>query len=355
MGYIRDRRSFWSLCLMTAILGTALGLASSAQAQDLSALAGLGSSLTNGVSFTPQIQVGYQRLGLSFNLPASTDIGLSMWPSTLDLQLRKADLWVGSLGAVVDFPSRVSFSLTCQANAKKNAEVYEKEDFGEGGGQGVTWTASRLQWWTIDGRLMYRFRPDFSVVAGLRREQLSFNLSDPTTDEGAPENRDESGSFFGLPYELHQRYSSSLTSKLWIPYMGLDIIGSQYKASLIASPLVSVDLDVPAALLYRFAVFFPFGSPVQLITAQQMQYRVLKPAVFVEGNFNYDISVSEAFTLGLWCNASWLHLRGKGEYNYQYWGQSPPSPPSTDSQEQQNTATYTRYMLGAGLSAVLSF
>lgn len=356
MSYRGVRCNSSTRCSVLAAVLVILSMGSTAQAQDLSGLAGLGSSLTNGVTVTPQVQVGYQKLGLNFNLPALRDPGPLAWPSTLDLELRKADLWLVALEADVDFPSGLTFGLKAQTNFRKNASAYERQEYVEGGTQGVNWTASNLQWWTIDGRLMYRFSPDFSVAAGLRRENLSFNLTNPTTDQGFPLNLDDSGNIgFGLTYERRWRYSSNLVSKLWIPYVGLDIIGNQYKASLIASPFASAEVQVPAEY-FTDTAFFLSGFPLaQLITNEELKYRVMKPAVFVEGNFSYDINVSAGFKLGLWLNASWLRLRGQGNWNYSYTGQVPPLASSSFSESQQNTAVFTRYLLGGGVSAELYF
>lgn len=343
----------WSVLATLLVI---LAMVSTAQAQGLPGLAGLGSSLTNGVTVTPQVQVGYQKLGLNFNLPALRDPGPLAWPSTLDLELRKADLWLVALEADVDFPSGLTFALKGQTNFRKNASAYERQEYVEGGTQGVSWTASNLQWWTIDGRLMYRFSPDFSVVAGLRREKVSFNLTNPITDQGFPLNLDDSGNIgFGTTYERHWRYSSNLVSKLWIPYVGLDIIGTQYKASLIASPFASAEVQVPAEYFTDTAFFLSGALLAQLITGEELKYRVMKPAAFIEGNFTYDINVSQGFKLGLWCSASWLRLRGQGDWNYRFTGQVPPLAPDSFSQAQQNTAVFTRYLLGGGLSAVVYF
>jgi hypothetical protein len=355
MWYTRVRLSSSTLLPVLVAVLVVLAVVSTTEAQDVAAFAETGTSLANSVRITPQIQVGCQRLGLSFNLPALLDSWPLDWPSTLDLELRKADVWCGSLEAVADLSSGLSFGLKGQTNARKNASVYERQDYAEGGTQGVNWTAEQLQWWTIDGRLAYGLKPGLSAVAGLRREQLSFKMTDPTTDQGEPENVDHTGIYFGVPYESHQRYSSSLVSKLWIPYLGLDFMGNGYKASLIASPFASVEVLVPAELAFYLAFHFSPTRSVILRTDEALQYRVLKPAAFLEGNFTYDINVSQAVRLGLWCNASWIRLSGKGDWHYQYSGQSPPSSPSSDSQTQEHTATFTRSLLGGGLSAMVSF
>ena len=88
--------------------------------QGLPFLPGTGSINWGWARITPEVQIGYQKLGLNFNMPAP--IG-----STLDLQLRDANLWTGSLAAVVDSPFAWSFVLRAQANAKRNVTVFESQ------------------------------------------------------------------------------------------------------------------------------------------------------------------------------------------------------------------------------------
>jgi hypothetical protein len=345
----RPRLVLCTLLVVIAVTGTA-------RAQDWSALAGLGPSFASGITITPQVEAGYQRLGLSFNLPATRPF--SSWPSTLDLALRKADLWCGSLDAIVDFPSGLSFGLKGQTNAPSRAYVYEGQEYTGGGAQGVHWTADKMQWWTIDGRVMYRFRPGVSAVAGLRREQLSFDLTDPINDQGETLNLDDSGYIWpGFPalgtYKRHWRYASNVSMRAWVPYLGVDFVGTGFKASLIASPCASVDVKVPAEFLMDL-IINSFGT-AQIITDEELEYRVTKPAVFLEANLSHEINVSQALNLSVWGTASWLRLRGKGTWNYHYTGQVPPDPPGSESLSDTNTATFTRYLLGGGLSAVVSF
>ena len=202
---------------------------------------------------------------------------------------------------------------------------------------------------------MYRVRPSLSIVAGLRREQRSFCLSDPTTYDGMHLNPVDTGTLPPFPYERHWRYSGTFDSNLWIPFLGLDIIGNGYKASLIASPFASVDIRIPAAFFTDVALF-SVGVPfTQLITFEQMQYRVSKPARLSEAHFTHDINVSTLLNLKVWGNVSWLGHRQKGVWNYHYTKQNVPNPPQSESQTDRNTAVFTRYLFGGGLSAEVLF
>jgi hypothetical protein len=340
--------------------------ANESPAQGLLAIPGAQSLDLTGVRIIPKIQIGYQKLGLNFNLPASTLIPpAAPFPSSLDLKFQDADLWVGTVALAIDCPSRLSAEIKGQANAKRRINVFEREEWVFGGQQGVTWTGSQLEWWAIEGRVMYRLRADCSLVAGLRRDHLAVNLGDPRDASGNPLNFGDSGVLFrGVTFARNQSYYSDLISKLWIPYVGLELVGPGYRALLIGSPFASAEIKVPAAVLFDLALrvqlspFFP-PATTEFLSSDSLLYRVNKPALFLEGSFQYDLNLSPSMTLGLWCSGSWMSLRGQGNWNHDSWAQvianGVPLPPNFDSQSQDNTATYTRYFLGWGLSGVWSF
>jgi hypothetical protein len=332
----------WCLSLCIALLANNIS-----QAQSVPAFPINESLSLFGIKIIPEAQIGYQKQSFNFNMPASLSIGYS---TTLDLKFRDANVWVGALSATAEFPSGLAFTIAGQANAKRNILVYEQEEFVLGATEGVTWTGSQLEWWTIDGRAMYPLNADYSMVIGLRRDHLTVNLDDPRDGYGNPLNFNQSGIIGGLPYSMIQYCSSDLISKIWIPYFGVQIAGPGYRASLTGSPFASAEIKVPVALLYDLNL-----TVARLITGESLLYRVNKPALFLEGNFQYDLKFSPAFNIGLWCNASWLGLRGQGKWSYDYRGEVPPNPPNYYSENQTNTTTYTRCMVGGGLSAVWSF
>lgn len=348
-------------CLRSVVVAVAIILSAvaMAQAQDLSGFSGVGNLVADGVTVTPEIQFGYQRLGLSFNLPAIRQSILFPRDSTLDLAVRNGNLWCGALDVVADLPSGLSVGVKGQVNARNNANAYESQEYVEGSEQGVHWRAEKLQWWTLDGRLMYKVKPGLAAGIGLRYEQLSFNLQDPVNDEGEPLTLDDSGYIVpGFPflgtYTRHWLYTSTVASKEWIPYVGLNFVGNGFKASLLASPFASVNVTIPASYFTDLTLFVI--SPIGLLTGEHWEYRVTKPAVFVEANLAHDFAVSQGVKISVWGSASWLSLRGKGAWTYQISAQSPPDPPSTDPpQNETNTATFTRYLWGGGLSADVSF
>jgi len=357
---IARRLVVWWLPLITI-----LAVANSAPAQGLFPIPGPQSLDFTGVRLIPEVQIGYQQLGLNFNLPATTlTTGLPPFPSTLDLQFQDVNLWVGAVGLLIDSPYRLSAEIKGQANAKRRINVFEREEYVLGAEQGVMWTGSQLEWWAVEGRVLYRLRPDCSVLVGLRRDHLAVNLTDPRDASGNPLSFSDSGVIApGLTFARNQSYYSDLISKLWIPYLGLELVGPGYRATLVGSPFASAEIKVPAALLFDLALtlqIFPFPpSTSELLNADSLLYRVNKPALFLEGSFQYDLNVFPSLSVGLWCSGSWMKVRGTGDWSHnsraQVIANGLPLPPNFDSQTQDNMASYTRYFLGGGFSAALSF
>jgi hypothetical protein len=123
-------------------------------------------------------------------------------------------------------------------------------------------------------------------------------------------------------------------------------------------------MKIPVALLFDFTLitqFPPFPpATVELLTTDGLLYQVNKPAAFLEGSFQYDLCMFSSLSVSLWFKGSWLSLRGTGNWNYDFTGRVFANgvlvpPPTFDSQQRDDTATYTRHALGGGLSAVCTF
>ena len=111
---------------------------------------GLGSQWIAGVRVTPSVQIGFQSIGLNFDLPIFIPYQSSAPPTeSLSLQLLDANVWIGGVGLKADFPSGLSLIVKGQANAKRDIQVFTPQD-SQGQGIGVIWTGNKLQWWTLD-------------------------------------------------------------------------------------------------------------------------------------------------------------------------------------------------------------
>ncbi len=233
--------SFWLTCLPQDI----------AHAQAFGAPFGWESPWLAGVRVVPRAQVGFQQIGLNFDMPVFVPNTLALPVENLSLQLKDANVWVGGLALTGYFPSGLSLNVKGQANAKRRAKVFTPED-SQGQTLGVWWDGNRLQWWTIDANVGYPVRNDWSVVAGLRREQLSVGLVNPRFVGGVPINfYSDDIDIFG---EEIQRltYVGDVSSKLWIPYVGLRLDGPQYPGLPALEPVCRSGRANPHSGAYPF-------------------------------------------------------------------------------------------------------
>lgn len=260
------------------------------------------------------VQVGYQTMGLNFDLPTPAVFGGNSGAG--DLKLEDARMWLGAveLGAQVGF--NLYFFVKGAANAGRNVEVIT-------GLSGVSafsqfaplrWTGSRLEWWAVEGGAVYEFGNGVSVLAGLRRDHLSLKMEDPVDQFGRSVNFQYRFTRLGARGIGGERAAGDLQTKLWLPYIGIRIDGENYRFSTIWSPFASAAVRVPQRLvLYEAGVYTVPGLPAfSEGTFYDFGYRVSKPATLLEGTFDCDVNLSGMFGLNLWLRGSWLEVRGRG-------------------------------------------
>jgi hypothetical protein len=276
---------------------------------------GLESQWMAGVRITPSVQIGFQNIGLNFDLPIYVPNPVAPPTESLKLQLKDANVWVGGLGITAYFPTGLSITVRGQANAQRGVTVFTPED-SQGQTLGTVWNGDRLQWWMLDASAGVPLRNDWSVLAGLRREQLSVGLTNPRFVGQGPVN------FFSddleYPYEQIQdlTYFGDVSSKLWIPYVGMKLTGPNYRACFLWSPFVAADVRVPTAVTANSWLFdFGVGSNSSDFNHVGIAYKVVKLASFLEAAMEYDVRVSSAVSLTVWGNANWVRLKGKGNFH----------------------------------------
>lgn len=79
---------------------------------------------------------------------------------------------------------------------------------------------------------------------------------------------------------------------------------------------------------------------------------VIIAARFVETRFEYDANVWAGFRLGLWSKGSWLAGRGMAKIEGKY---TTNHPGLTATPLDEETMTFSRYNIAAGLALKLSF
>ena len=229
-------------CLSLFIAGLVLVSINICGAQVLSGMPGLGDLDFGSVKVVPFCQVGYKNIGFNLNLPFTiTPVNqygrVSTNTPALDLHLRDAGVWVGSIGLDAHLASALFISLRADGNATKNISVVTGENFvfWPGINPPYVWGGSGLQLWDIDGRVGYTFLKDWSALLGVRYDKVTVSFANPVDQTGTPVN---------LPPNTSQ-FTQDIVVKTWIPYIGLQLNGPNYRASLLYSPFASTQVVAP--------------------------------------------------------------------------------------------------------------
>jgi hypothetical protein len=332
-------------------------------------VSGLGASLQQGltslgglnwqnVRIDPYVGVGYQKMGLNFSIPAEWFNGGVIPPikdATLDLSLQDSNVWMGGVLMDVRLPASVTGFLRAEGSASRNSRIQATDALGYQatyplGGQNasavppITWTA-KVEWWSIDGGIGYRIRNDCAFVGGLMWDHLSLSLDDPRDSVGNPLNT--SGPAGITIYTPHAR--SDLQRKLFIPYLGLKIIGPNYRGTLNYSPLAWVTVKFPET--FHRTTYFAQG----FVTSSDFSwnYRLANLGGFLEGRFEYEQRITDTALLQIWVRGRWLNVRGGSDMDVTS-ARSPQAPPVVGVSS-LSTGTYSEYWLAGGLGAVLNF
>jgi len=351
------------VCVLTGLLVLCIA-AGSAAAQNLGgvlgppggsffpSVPGLSSCDVAGVKLTATGRVGYEWIGLNFNLPTLSPFGVGDGLAPIDIQLKDAHVWIGSLGLDAQLTPRLSLFANGEANARTKAGAVVSDDpfLHLNGRSRYQWNASGLEWWAIEGGAAFNVLEGAAVFAGLRRDHLSFKLEDPRDQFGDPVN-------FVIPFPgglISGRNAADLQVKLWVPYVGLRVIGTNCRASLIWSPFVNAVVKIPDNSAFNFVL-----SPLTLLIGLEWRYSMFQTGSVVEGQFEYDVRLSSNFLISLWAKGSWLRVRGPGNLD-KIRNLSLSVPPFIDffdslQGDQSATATLSRSLTAVGLAARLEF
>lgn len=320
----------------------------------------LASQWLDGVRVTPVVQAGFQSIGLNFDMPVFIPNPIAPPTESLSLQLKDANVWVGGIGFTAFFPSSATLSIVGKANAQRNVEVFTPLD-SQGQNLGVVWTGKRLQWWTIDANVGYPVSDSWSALAGVRREQVSVGLVNPRYAGDGPINfYSDDIDMFSEQIQLLE-YFGDVSSKLWIPYVGMSLNGPNYRFRVLWSPFVSANVQIPSTVFNHSSVQQFFGSNDFSTDALNfgIEYKVLKPASFVEADLTYDVGISSTVSVHLWGTANWVTLRGGGKVHMAGTDASfvngVPNPSYRTDVEGSAHASFDRRILAGGLDATLSF
>jgi hypothetical protein len=301
------------------------------------------SSAIDNLKVDTCVKVGVKSLNCHFNLPIAAGppwFGVSEinFPSPVDFDLKKETLSVGSVEFQVQLPRNFSIFLNGEGSVQKTVPVTMGQDPFRGGAAGVVlWNGSKAQWCEVEGGILYNFLSDYYFIVGLRFDRLSMYLNDPS---------DQSGIYQGyLQTGYQDLYTSDMNVKTWIPYFGVRIKGSNYKADLLYSPFSSANVELP--FRYRFDNA-PLGGPYGgSFSFQQEYYTMNKLGTFLEGSFQYCAAIINSFGFDLWTKGSYLSVKGDGNED-----STTSNPFSTNSANAQGS--FNTYSLSGGIGVSLS-
>jgi len=288
-------------------------------------------------------RVGYQILGGSFSvaIPGRDLSGRRIDLEPLDLSIKRAGLWVGRVGldmAVGPF----SLFLNAEGNPTRRADVKTTlPNFFEPYPAFVDMAASNLQWWLIDGGVAWRTPRGFGVIGGLKVDQLSTQLGSALVEL-------PSGNRIIRDY-----WTGDILMKMWIPYAGVQLFGTNYKCNFLVSPFSWNDVTVPFTLdSVRTGVgaALPF-TPFQL---GESQYAQKTTGLFLEGDFCYSVNMLGSGTFGLWFNGRWARFANSGSQDVLAYRYVAPGIGYANDSGSGDTV-FSRYSYSGGIIAEFTF
>jgi hypothetical protein len=297
------------------------------------------------VKVAPYAGFGYQWLGLNFNMPAF-DSEILHLPAPMDMKIKGGRFGTLSAGLDASIPSGLSLFLRAEANIKRDVKILTAEEpVGEllGFARAAEWTGSGLQWWLAEGGLGYQVACGVSVLAGVRRDSISLQLSDPRDASGAPIEGASQG--LGVVREF-----GDFTAGLWVPYVGLRFEGPNYRTTLLASPYTRGSIKLPDCFMWTIS--FPPFFTYQITNS--FEYSVSQPGGFFEGAGEYDVNLNQSAVLRIWGKGNYAKIRGSGNLDELFQNIGGASPGTWVGSESA-TATFVKSTLSAGLSAVVAF
>jgi hypothetical protein len=289
------------------------------------------------IRIAPSGRLGYQRMGVDVKIPVPFEISITGGDGykgdPARLRLPEANLWIAE--------ARISAQVTTDTGFFASAAGNFVQSFlGPALGGTVVpnraseWRERQLEWWEVEAGATFTPWSPFAFIAGLRWDHFDLVFRDA---------RGVASSSSG-PYRNVILVTTDLLSEIWIPYGGFGLLGSSYKAYVIASPFAATDIKVLTRMTAEMAPSYNFSGEAEVA--------LKKPAGFVEARFEYDSRVWPEVHLGLWAKGSWLAGRGLGKIEGKY---TSNNPGLTATAVEGETMTFSRYNVAAGLALKLSF
>jgi hypothetical protein len=293
-------------------------------------------SSLGSVILTPSFKVGYQAMGLHINVPipqGSTPGKLLLFGiDGLDATLKSSRMWVASgrvAAQVGDWYFFVAASATVPRKVTARFDQYPML-FSSGTNASLDMTDSRVSGWMVEGGTGFEVFDKIILFTGLRRDQVAATLSNPKFEGSNP-----------ILLDPAVELDADLLARLWIPYLGINVSGSQFSGSLAYSPFGFSQLKLPWKRVDQ-------GNSV----GETALYSFQTPGLFLESKFDYEVRLGRVFDLGVWVKGTWLSFRGEGEEHLK---QSVGAPASVAQTSSGGTSSINRYEMSFGLTAAMAF
>lgn len=267
---------------------------------------GFASSLNWGsLLLKPSAKIGYQRMATNFSVAIEgRDLaGRRIDLEPLDLTINRIELLVGHV-ALEAAVGPYSLFVDMGGNPVRTADVRTTlPNFFEPYPPFVDLHGRNFQWWQIDAGAVWKTERNFCFLAGFKMDHLSTDLGSALIElRGGPGR---------LAPNIRDSWTGDILMKMWIPYLGLQVFGDNYKCNMLASPFSWNDVKVP----FRLNSFRSGPSGALPYTAFQLgesQYYQKSPGVFLEGDFTYSLPFMAVGNLGLWINGQWARFTRSG-------------------------------------------
>jgi len=309
-------------------------------------------------------QVGYGHFGLDFNMRPTFEFGAA-GSTNLALSFKNVNVPIGSVEARIESCTGLFLALRLQGSAARDIDIRTPEaplgEFTLGESDPRLWDGRNFQWWTLDNDIGYRITPCCSALAGLRRDKLSVDLTNPkdAAGEGLNFNIGTPGAF-----DFALTMNCNFSSELWIPYLGVEFTGQRYRAAFLWGPYAWTDMKVP----YRYYLSIVTPQPVlsqQVWFDYDYQCKAVKTANLLDYTFEYEVAAGPSFACRLWTSGNWMQLSWKGRFDGFFGMQlinpsaQPPSRPveyvAIPGESGVDAANYTKWMISGGIGTVFFF
>ena len=278
------------------------------------------------ITTKPIVSAGLKHISLTVNVPAPNRDAL------IDLYIRDASCLFGSAGATLQ-SGRVFGSLALEATAARNVDVITRENEPWGTRPlPFKWPGTDFSTWDIDGTVGWLFNNTYGPLVGLRYDHLTVAMGIPTDGAGAP---------LILP-GVNATFGGDLKVKTWIPYIGLKLIGENYTAHLLYTPLASTRATTSQSGGGQTGpASYEFNS---------WDWDISGTGSFAEVAMDYKAFASSNSACNVWGKATWMSIDGNGQWTGLVQGTPGPRPDNYS-----DSGLISRHDLSIGLSGQLFF